>query len=78
MFPALFLLFGFGAGGGEEGCDKNVIHIASTQKTPVFTTFSPLLYNALRKDLEQDTLSQAPMLFATMPNCTGIYRVFAS
>ena len=47
-------------GGGGRG-DKNAIHIASMHITLVFTACT------LHKDVQQDTLSQASMLFATMP-----------
>ena len=58
------------------------------RKTLVFTAISPLLYNILHKDVEQEDLSQASMPFVTVPKTlevtafyaqnTGIYSVFAS
>ena len=47
--------------------DKNIIHIASTPKnTGIYSVFASL-YNLPCKVVEQGTLSQGSMPFATMP-----------
>ena len=49
-------------------------HCHNAQNTGIYSVFITL-YNILRRDVEQDTRSQASMLLATMPKNTGIYSV---
>ena len=46
-------------------------------ETLVFTVFSPVCITHCAKDVEQDTLTQASMPFATMPK-TLVFALFAS
>ena len=62
--------------GGVVGEDNNV-HVTAfgdhAQNAGIYSIFASL-YNKLRKDVEQDTLSQASMPLATMPEtlaCTA-------
>ena len=64
MFPALFLLFGFGGGGGAKGQGGiRTSYCAHAQNTGIYRVFASL-YNILRKDVEQEKLSQASMPLA--------------
>ena len=47
-------------------------------KTLVFTVFSPVCTTHCAKDMEQDTLTQASMPFATMPKTLVFALFFAS
>ena len=72
MLPAFFRCFlqkcvvrlwgGGGPGSGGQERHSYCIHAQNTG----FNRVSASLYNTLRQDVEQDTLSQASMLFATM------------
>ena len=61
-----------GGGGGER------IHAFGdhAQNTGIYSCIASL-YNILRKDVEQDTLSQASMPLAPHSQNTGICSVFA-
>ena len=65
LFPilVLVLLFGWGGLGGYE----RHIHVASMPKMLVLTALLPFCTTYFRKDLEQDSVSQASMPVATMP-----------
>ena len=57
-------------GGVGGGGDDNNVHVTAfgdhAQNTGIYRFFASL-YNILRKDVEQDTLSQASMQLATTP-----------
>ena len=65
-------------GGGWAGREDNNVHVNAfgdhAQNTGIYSYFSSL-YNILCKHVEQDTLSQASMPLATMPN-TPIFAAF--
>ena len=69
--PGLPQLFGFWGGGGGGGAGEGGIRtsymLRPCTKHWYFCRIFASLRNTLRKDVEQDTLPQASMLFATMP-----------
>ena len=62
------------AGGGDKNFIERHSYSVEAQNTDMYSVFASL-YNTLRKDVEQNTLSQASMPFATMPK-TLVFAVF--